>query len=45
MPCGECFTIYTRKTCHFKIGGHYDSHEKVLAHVAKELPLARIVAG
>jgi hypothetical protein len=45
MPCGECFTIYTRKTSNFKIGGHYDSHEKVLAYVASVLPLARVVEG
>lgn len=45
MPCGECFTIYTRKTCHFKVGGHYDSHAKVLAHVASVLPEAKVVEG
>jgi hypothetical protein len=42
MPCGECFTIYTRKSSCFKVGGHYDSHAKVLAHVASIFPNAKV---
>lgn len=42
MPCGECYTVYTRKSHDFKVGGHYDSHAKVLAYVAGLFPSAKV---